>query len=146
MSVMEMTNAQHDDLVHRRILFPDPDEFAISAGLARDWPDGRGIFCDSWERSPNIMIWCNAWDHFWIISDAKGGDVQDVFTRLSKATWALETSLKQRGYAFVEDRRLGFLNTSPRDIGTALRASVYVKLVRLGQRARISKYIAETET
>ena len=47
--------------------------------------------------------------------------------------WALETSLHTRGQKFVEDPRLGFLNASPANIGTALRASVYVKLVQLGQ-------------
>jgi creatine kinase len=31
------------------------------------------------------------------------------------------------------DPRLGFLNTSPENLGTALRASVFVKLPRLGQ-------------
>jgi creatine kinase len=132
-SVMEMTNKQHDDLVRRQLLFNDPDDYIVSANLARDWPDARGIYCDTWEGTPNLMIWCNAQDHLWIISNAKGGDVQDVFTRMSKAVWALETSLKQRGHGFVEDPRLGFVNSSPADIGTALRASVYIKLVRLGQ-------------
>jgi creatine kinase len=132
-SVMDMTNQQHDDLVRRQLLFSDPDDYIISAGLARDWPDGRGVYLDAWVGTPNLMIWCNAADHVWIISNAKGGDVQSVFKRMSKAVWALETSLKQRGYGFVEDRRLGFLNASPADIGTALRASVYIKLVRLGQ-------------
>jgi creatine kinase len=47
--------------------------------------------------------------------------------------WALETSLQKRGHNFIEDPRLGFLNASPANIGTALRASVYVKLVLLGQ-------------
>lgn len=132
-SVMDMTNKQHDDLVRKQLLFSDPDDFLISAGLARDWPDGRGVYLDEWVGTPNLMIWCNAADHVWIISNAKGGDVQSVFKRMSKAVWALETSLKQRGHGFVEDRRLGFLNASPGDIGTALRASVYIKLVRLGQ-------------
>ena len=132
-SVMEMSNQQHDDLVRRQLLFNDPDEYMISTGMARDWPDGRGIYCDTWVGTPNLMIWCNAADHVWIISNAKGGDVQSVFKRMSRAVWALETSLKQRGHCFVEDRRLGFLNASPGDIGTALRASVYIKLVRLGQ-------------
>jgi creatine kinase len=132
-SVLDMTNKQHDDLVRRQLLFSDPDDYIISAGLARDWPDGRGVYLDSWVGTPNLMIWCNAADHVWIISNAKGGDVQNVFKRMSKAVWALETSLKQRGHGFVEDRRLGFLNASPADIGTALRASVYIKLVRLGQ-------------
>ena len=132
-SVMDMSNKQHDDLVRRQLLFIDPDEYLISSGIARDWPDGRGIYCDTWIGTPNLMIWCNAADHVWIISNAKGGDVQSVFKRMSRAVWALETSLKQRGHCFVEDRRLGFLNASPGDIGTALRASVYIKLVRLGQ-------------
>jgi creatine kinase len=132
-SLMDMTNKQHDDLVRRQLLFTDPDDYIVSAGLARDWPDGRGVYCDTWMGTPNMMIWCNAADHVWIISNAKGGDVQSVFTRMSKTAWALETSLKLRGYGFVEDRRLGFLNASPADIGTALRASVSIKLIRLGQ-------------
>jgi creatine kinase len=132
-SVMDMTNKQHDELVRRQFLFTDPDDYTVSAGLARDWPDARGIYCDTWDETPNLIIWCNAADHIWIISNAKGGDVQGVFTRMSKAVWALETSLKQRGHGFVEDSRLGFLNTCPADIGTALRASVYIKLIRLGQ-------------
>lgn len=59
--------------------------------------------------------------------------MQGVFSRLSTSAWAIETSLAKRGYSFVEDGRLGFLNTSPTNIGPALRASVYVKLVRLGR-------------
>lgn len=134
MSLMEMSNNQHEDLVKRQLLFTNPDEFAISAGIGRDWPDGRGIYCDSWDDLPHIMMWVNAQDHLWIISNAKGGDVQGVFTRLSMAVRSLEKSLNDRGHTFVEDPNLGFLNTSPVDIGTALRASLYVKLVRLGQK------------
>ncbi|GAX13687.1 creatine kinase [Fistulifera solaris] len=133
-SLMEMSNNQHEDLVKRQLLFADPDEFAISTGMGRDWPDGRGIYCDSWDDLPHIMMWVNAQDHLWIISNAKGGDVQGVFTRLSMAVRSLEKSLNDRGQSFVEDPNLGFLNASPVDIGTALRASLYVKLVRLGQK------------
>lgn len=132
-SVMDMTNAQHDDLLRKRIVFREPNEYLISAGIARDWPDARGVYCDTWEGTPNILIWVNARDHIGIISNAKGGDVQGVFSRMSQAVWALETALTDRGHAFAEDRRLGFLNTSPADIGPALRASVSIKLVRLGQ-------------
>ena len=134
-SVMDMTNAQHDDLIQRRILFHDPDEFALSAGLGRDWPDGRGIYCDTWEENsmPHVIIWCNAEDHLWIISNAKGGDVQGVFTKLSQTAHKLESALRRRGRSFVEDPQLGFLNCSPDHVGTALRASVYVKLVNLSK-------------
>lgn len=140
-SLMEMTNSQHDDLMQRRLLFTDPDEFAISAGLGRDWPDGRGLYCDNWQVTPTIMIWCNGEDHVWIISNAKGGDVQGVFTKLSQVVLALETALQTRGHHFIEDRKLGFLNTSPANIGTALRASVYVKLVRLSRQPGFSELV-----
>lgn len=71
----------------------------------------------------------------------QGGDVQGVFTKLTEAVWALETSLGDRGHKFVEDPRLGFLNTSPANLGTALRASVFVKLVRLGQQPGFFEFI-----
>ena len=80
-------------------------------------------------------------DHFWILSTSKGGDVQDVFTKLSQAVAALETSLHKQGYEFVEDKRLGFLNASPANIGTALRASVHVKLVRLGRQKGFDDFV-----
>jgi creatine kinase len=133
-SIKDMTNQQHDDLIRRQLLFPDPAPFDISSGLGRDWPDGRGVFFDSdWKQTPGLIIWCNSQDHVWIMSNAAGGNVQAVFTRLSQAATALEDLLKERGHAFVEDPVLGFLNTSPKDLGTALRASVHIKLVRLGR-------------
>lgn len=132
-SLYEMSNAQHDDLIKRHILFYDPDEWAIFGGLGRDWPDARGLYCNDWERTPNVMIWCNAEDHIRVISMRKGGDLHGVFTALSQTVQAMEQSLQSRGYEFIYDERLGYLNTCPTNLGTALRASVFVKLVRLGR-------------
>ncbi|CAB9512419.1 Creatine kinase [Seminavis robusta] len=87
-----------------------------------------------WEESPpNIIMWNNYDDHFWIISVNKGGDVQGVFKALSDAVRQLELSLLERGHAFCEHPKLGFLTSSPSNVGTALRASMSVKLVRLGK-------------
>ena len=131
--IYDMSNDQHDDLIKRHILFHDPDEWAISGGLGRDWPDSRGIYCNDWERTPNVMIWCNSEDHVRVISMRKGGDLHGVFTALSQTVTAMESSLQSRGHKFVYDERLGYLNTCPTNLGTALRASVFVKLVRLGR-------------
>jgi creatine kinase len=79
------------------------------------------------------MIWCNSEDHFRIVAMKKGGNVLEVFTRLSQALTNLESSLEKQGHKFAQDPKLGFLNCSPKNLGTALRASVFVKLVRLGQ-------------
>ncbi|KAL3911066.1 MAG: hypothetical protein SGILL_007431, partial [Bacillariaceae sp.] len=130
--VMEMTNEQHDDLISRHILFHDPDEYNISANIGRDWPDARGIFLNNMEK-PELVIWVNKEDHLRITSMSNGGDLLAVFTRLSRALSKLEESLKKRGYSFCVHPRYGFVNTSPENLGTALRASVFVKLYRLGQ-------------
>jgi creatine kinase len=144
-SVMDLSNKQHSQLVRSRILFGDPDEHAIAAGFGRDWPDARGFYCDveygQWEAVSPKLIWCNAKDHIRIISRDKGGNVQAVFSRLSQAVWELEANLHELGYQFVEHRRYGFLNSSPSDIGTALRASVVIKLVRLGQHAQFGEMV-----
>mmetsp|Transcript_28102 Transcript_28102/g.68434 ORF Transcript_28102/g.68434 Transcript_28102/m.68434 type:complete len:522 (+) Transcript_28102:115-1680(+) len=150
--VMEMTNEQHADWIHRHILFHDPDALSLSAGLGRDWPDARGIYMNhsapetqnapSYHVSPELMIWVNAEDHLRIISMSKGGDLLGVFTRLSKAIRALDASLQKRGYGYESDPRLGFLNPSPENLGTALRASVFVKLPRLGQEPGFDELLA----
>jgi len=159
LSIHAMTNTQHEGYMARRLCFFDPDEFKLAAGLGWDWPDGRGIYCTShwnpqarlsdfndktrpapstnveeWEvRPPNISMWFNYDDHVWITSLNKGGDVQSVFTCLSDAIRQMELSLLERGYTFSVDPKLGFLTCSPTNIGTGLRASMSVKLVRLGR-------------
>jgi len=142
--VMNMTNEQHDDLIFRHILFHDPDEYNISAGIGRDWPDARGIYLSNsngetantnkyYHDNPDLMIWLNKEDHMRIIATSNGGDLLAVFKRLSKALTQVEQSLHKRGHAFCVHPRYGYVNTSPENLGTALRASVYIKLYRLGQ-------------
>lgn len=130
--VMDMSNEQHADLIRRHILFHDPDEYSISAGMGRDWPDARGIYLNSID-DPSLIVWVNFEDHFRVISTSKGGDLLGVFTRLTKVLSALDMSLRKRGFYYCMHPRLGFLNASPENLGTALRASVFVKLPRLGQ-------------
>ncbi|VEU41449.1 unnamed protein product [Pseudo-nitzschia multistriata] len=149
--VMDMTNEQHDDLIARHVLFHDPDEYNISVGIGRDWPDARGIYVNSSSSNrnhngsgnhnttnhhhdtPDLMIWLNKEDHLRVIATSNGGDLLAVFGRLSEALTQIEQSLHKRGHAFARHPRYGFVNTSPENLGTALRASVYIKLYRLGQ-------------
>lgn len=109
-SIYEMTNEEHDDLIRRHICFHDPDAFAIYGGLGRDWPDARGIYCNDWIGTPNVMIWCNAEDHIRVVSMRKGGDLHGVFAALSHTVQAMEKALQQRGHQFVYDDRLGYVS------------------------------------
>ena len=96
-SVLDMTNEEYNDLTQRHLIFLQPSEYKLTAGLGRDWPDGRGLFLNNPDL-PEIQVWCNHQDHLRIISMSRGGDLLAVFTRLSQTIRALERSLQTRGF------------------------------------------------
>jgi creatine kinase/arginine kinase len=58
----------------------------------------------------------------------KGADILAVFTRLSKAASLIEKEAK-----FAHDDHLGYITSCPTNLGTALRASVHIKLPLLAK-------------
>ena len=56
-----------------------PDYNIICVGMARDWPDARGIWHNN---SKNFLVWVNEEDHLRLISMEKGGNMKAVFERL----------------------------------------------------------------
>jgi creatine kinase len=67
-----------------------------------------------------------------VISMQDGGDIVSVFARWVKGVTAVEESIKHNGYAFMHNDHHGFLGTCPSNLGTGLRASMFVKLEKLG--------------
>jgi creatine kinase/arginine kinase len=57
-----------------------------------------------------------------------GADILAVFTRLSTAAGLIEKVAK-----FAHDDHLGYITSCPTNLGTALRASVHIKLPLLGK-------------
>ena len=114
-------------LVEDHFLFKKGDRFLESAGVNRDWPHGRGIYHSADKR---FLAWVGEEDHLRIIAMEAGGDIIGVFRRLVRAATALEERLP-----FARDSRLGYLSSCPTNLGTAMRASVHIRLSRLGERA-----------
>ena len=56
----------------------------------------------------------------------KGAGIKEVFDRLCRAASHIETVTK-----FAHDDHLGFITSCPTNLGTALRASVHIKLPKL---------------
>ena len=98
------------------------------AGMARDWPDARGIFHND---GKNFLVWINEEDHTRGISMQKGGDMYDVFRRFCQGLSKVEEKIKAKGYQYMWNERLGYVLTCPSNLGTGLRAGVHVKLPRL---------------
>ncbi len=121
----DMSEETRLQLVKDHFLFKKGDRFLESAGANRDWPEGRGIFHSKDKR---FLVWVNEEDQLRIISMQEGSNVGEVFERLSYAIRALETSL-----TFAYTDHLGYLSSCPTNLGTAMRASVHIKLPKLGK-------------
>ena len=125
----EMTDAQQDQLIDDHFLFDKPvSPLLTSAGMARDWPDGRGIWHN---KDKNFLLWVNEEDHARVISMEKGGNMKAVFDRFCDGLKKVEDSIKKQGFDFMHNDHLGYVLTCPSNLGTGVRAGVHVKLPKL---------------
>merc|ERR1712150_459906 len=124
--LLGMEEADRQQLVDDHFLFVSGDKNLITAGMERDWPEGRGIFHNA-EKS--FLVWVNEEDQLRIISMQKGGDVKGVFARLARGIQAVGDSVKaESGKDFMLSPRLGYLHSCPTNLGTGMRASVHIDL------------------
>jgi len=119
-----MSETDSKRLVADHFLFRAGDRFLESAGLNRDWPEGRGIYHNV---EKTFLVWVNEEDQLRIISMQSGGDIKQVFIRLANAIGELQNKI-----AFSYSDHLGYLTSCPTNLGTAMRASVHVRLPNLG--------------
>jgi len=118
-----MSEADQKQLIDDHFLFKEGDRFLDAAGMNRDWPSGRGIYHNA---DKTFLTWVNEEDQLRIISMQPGSDILAVFRRLSIAAAAIEKEAK-----FAHDKHLGYITSCPTNCGTALRASVHIKLPKL---------------
>lgn len=124
-SLSDMTEEVQEFLIEHHFLFKEGDRFLEAAGLNRDWPEGRGIF---YNHDRTFLVWVNEEDQLRIIAMQNGGNIGDVFARLSRAVSHIEKYIK-----FAHDPSLGYITSCPTNLGTALRASVHIQLPNLAE-------------
>ncbi|MDX2481816.1 MAG: phosphagen kinase [Desulfuromusa sp.] len=134
--LLGMDETVRDQLVADHFLFKAGDRFLDAAGLNCDWPEGRGIFHN---REKTFLVWVNEEDQLRIISMQQGGDIEAVFTRLVTAVKEIEKSV-----SFMFDQRLGYVTSCPTNLGTAMRASVHIRLPKLSVDMPVFKNIADS--
>ncbi len=130
-----MSEADSAQLIADHFLFKAGDRFLEAAGLNRDWPEGRGIYHND---EKTFLVWVNEEDQLRIISMQMGGNIKEVFTRLSTAIGEIEKKVK-----FSYTDHLGYLTSCPTNLGTAMRASVHIKLPKLAADMETFKKIAD---
>uniref|UniRef100_A0A8C4Z658 Creatine kinase S-type, mitochondrial n=2 Tax=Gadus morhua TaxID=8049 RepID=A0A8C4Z658_GADMO len=138
-SLGDMNEREQQQLIDEHFLFDKPvSPLLTSAGMARDWPDARGIWHNN---QKNFLIWINEEDHTRIISMEKGGNMKRVFERFCRGLKQVEQLIHERGWEFMWNERLGYILTCPSNLGTGLRAGVHVRLPNLSKDPRFSKIL-----
>lgn len=118
-----MPEETRKQLVEAHLLFRDDDKHVLDAGIYRDWAEGRGVFLS---HDRQFGVWVSEEDQR-IFSLEQGADLLSVFDRLSRAVQAVEAQVP-----FAHHDRYGYLTSCPTNVGTGMRASVMMKLPRLG--------------
>ena len=134
-SLEKMTDSERKQLIADHFLFKGGDKFLASSGLERDWPQARGIFHNV---DKTFLVWLNEEDQLRIISMQKGFDLGQILHRLSVASQKIEKAAE-----FAFDDHLGYITSCPTNLGTGIRASVHIKLPKLGEKKILQRSIAE---
>lgn len=135
----KMTDAEQEQLIEDHFLFDKPvSPLLTCAGMARDWPDARGIFHND---SKNFLVWINEEDHTRVISMEKGGNIKAVFDRFCRGLKDVEDSIKAKGWEFMWSEHLGYILTCPSNLGTGLRAGVHIKIPNVSKDKRFESIL-----
>lgn len=122
-----ISDAEYNRLVKAHVMFKDmdADPYLKSAGIASDWPYGRGC----WQSDDGqCIIWFGEEDQLRIMCMKKGTKLNEVFTRLKGM---LDTVESIEGIKFARSDKYGYITSCPSNLGTGMRASVHVKVPNL---------------
>lgn len=122
-SLEGMSEEVRQQMVNDHFLFKQGDRFLESVGVNRDWPEGRGIF---FSHDKKFLVWVSEEDSMRIISMQQGADIAEVFIRLRTALEHINQHIE-----FAFDPIRGYHTTCPTNLGTAMRASVHIKIPKL---------------
>lgn len=135
-----MNPEDQQQLIDDHFLFEKPiSRHFLSGGMARDFPDGRGIWHNS---DKNFLVWINEEDQTRIISMQQGGDMKAVFERFCSGLSQVEAKIQEQGKKFMWNEHLGFILTCPTNLGTGVRCSVHVRIPNLAKDERCKAIMA----
>lgn len=106
----------------------------ISAYLFRDWPDARGIWMND---ESNTSVYLNRKDHFTLVLNENSANLKKAFDSFSDFMNEIENHLKLHNFEFMHNKHLGYLTSSPSNLGTALKLSARLKLPNLVEERRL---------
>ena len=123
----EIDASAYQDLIDDHIMFKDMsnDPYLTAAGIAADWPFGRGCYVSE-DRS--FIIWVGEEDHLRIMCMERGTILNRAFDRLKTA---LDVVSGIDALTFAMSCDYGVVTSCPTNLGTGMRASVHIQLPKL---------------
>lgn len=121
-----ISDEKYKELVKAHVMFKDmaADSYLASAGIASDWPYGRGCYQSA---DKQFIVWVGEEDHLRIMCMKKGTVLNEVFDRLSEACNVVEKNASK----FAHSPDYGYVTSCPTNLGTGMRASVHIKIPNL---------------
>lgn len=125
----DMEDARQDQLIDEHLLYDKPvSPLLIASGMARDWPDGRGVFLS---KDKKLVVWVNEEDHARVVSMQADSNMEEVWKRFCNALNDIEKIMKAEGHEYMYSDHLGYILTCPSNLGTGIRAGVHMKIPKL---------------
>ncbi|KAG9334869.1 hypothetical protein JZ751_006346, partial [Albula glossodonta] len=110
----------------------------MKTGVARDWPDSRAAWVS---KDGNLVVWVNVDDHLQLVSARTDSNIRKAFESVCVHLKKLEALYRKLRHSFIWKQHLGWVVSSPADVGTGLRASVWLKLCHLPLHKRLGNIL-----
>ncbi|KAK2918474.1 zgc:172076 [Channa argus] len=111
-----------------------PSSTQLRIGVARDWPDARAVWVS---QNGSLVVWVNIDDHLRLVSTRDDANITEAFKCICINLEKLEAYYREFRHPFTWKQQLGWVTSSPADVGTGLRISVDLKLQHLPKHKRI---------
>ncbi|XP_046899681.1 zgc:172076 [Hypomesus transpacificus] len=117
-----------EDQEEMGLIVDAPSSSQFRTGVARDWPDSRAVWVS---KDCSLGIWINMEEHIKLVTMRSDANIAEAFKCICINTLKLEALYKKLRHPFIWKQHLGWVVSSPADVGTGLRASVRVRLPHL---------------
>ena len=118
----------HERLLTSGVMFKDTtgDPELASAGVASDWPHGRGCYVS---ETGDVTIWVGVEDHLQLfVRNHDGTSMNDVFDRIQQTMTTISHHCQVK---LATSAHFGYLTSSPVHVGTGMHASTSLYLPNL---------------
>lgn len=118
---------ENENLIKAKMLYqiPAANDMLTGAGGARSWPSNRGIFLNP---EHTALAWVNEEDHTCLMAAHPSAGIKEVFAHFAAFDASFSAAVESNGFKIMKSEKLGYLVTSPSNLGSALHASVTIKL------------------